>query len=422
MIAEFDFAVARDFGTALLLGGLLGIEREKRNAREGFGIAGLRSFVMLAMVGAVAGFLARELASPWLLGTAVLAVAGVVVAGYFASARVRPEQIGLTTEFAALVTCLLGALVTTGHRELAIGLGVVTAALLAYKQPLHALVGRLHWDEVLVGLRLLLATFIVLPLLPDQAIDPWGALNPYKLWLLVLLISALSLLGYVATRWLGTARGTVVAAAAGGLVSSTAVTLGLVAQARERPAEARQLGGGILVAWGVMFARVLVAAGVLCPPLVARLAVPFAAMAVVSLGLGLLAQRRRVVATAEGATVELRNPFSLWAAGKFALLFAAVQLLLRWGQEWWPGQGALVVAAVAGLTDVDAITLSMAEQASVAADRIGLAVSAITIAAASNTLVKAAWAVALGPRAWRWPMCLATALVLAVGGLGALLA
>ena len=112
-----------------------------------------------------------------------------------------------------------------GHRELAIGLGVVTAAVLAYKQPLHGLVAKLGWDDVFAGVRLLIATFIILPLLPDRTLDPWDALNPYKLWLLVILISSLSLLGYVATRWLGAGRGTVLTGITGGLVSSTAVTL-----------------------------------------------------------------------------------------------------------------------------------------------------------------------------------------------------
>ena len=415
MPQELDFAIVRDFGTALLLGGLLGIEREKRNVREGFGIAGLRSFVLLSQIGAIAGYLSVRLATPWILPAAVLAAAAMVVTGYLAAVKKHPESLGLTTELAAIVACLLGAMATTGHRELAIGLGVTTAALLAYKKPLHDMVGRLGWDDVLVGMRLLLATFIVLPLLPNEAIDPWGAINPYKLWLLVLLISGLSLVGYVATRWLGPGHGIAVTAASGGLVSSTAVTLAFVKQSREPDAASRQLAGGILLAWSIMFARVLVAATVVHPAMFARLVWPFGAMVVAS-GAGALVcllLRTRGASTV-AASVPMKNPFSLLAAGKFAALFAVVQLLLQLGQKHLPTSGLYAVAALAGLTDVDAITLSMAERAKAVPADTEVAVVAIAIAAAANTLVKAGRAAGMGRRLGR-PVWLGTAGILAVG-------
>ncbi len=424
MFAAIDDGTFRDFGTALLLGALLGIEREKRNAKEGGGIAGLRSFVLLAMLGAIGGFLSVKLASPWPLAAVVVAVAGLVIVGYLTAARARPEQIGLTTEFAALVVCLAGALATTGHREIAIGVGVTTAALLAYKDPLHQLVGRLHWEEVLVGMRLLLATFIVLPLLPDHPVDPWGAIVPQKLWLLVLLISSLSLVGYMATRWLGNGHGTALTAASGGLVSSTAVTLTFVKQSRERPAEGVQFAGGILLAWGVMFGRVLVTAALVCAPLAVTMAVPFVAMTLVAGGAGAWYLRRGSSLPVDPGTpaVPLRNPFSLLAAGKFALLFAAVQLLLKLGQTYLPGQGTYVIAALAGLTDVDAITLSMAERANLVPDDRMVAAIAIVCASASNTLVKAGMVLGMGHRSLRRPILVATVAILAVGVVALLVA
>ena len=176
----------------------------------------------------------------------------------FVAARVDPQSTGLTTEVAALVVFLLGAMVMLGHAELAIGLGVVTAAVLAYKQPLHGFVDKLGWDDVYAGLRLLIATFIALPLLPNEPIDPWGALNPYSLWLLVILISSLSLVGYVLTRLLGPARGTALTGLTGGLVSSTAVTLSFAKEGRDNPQAAPALACGILLAWAVMFVRVIV--------------------------------------------------------------------------------------------------------------------------------------------------------------------
>jgi uncharacterized membrane protein (DUF4010 family) len=415
VIAQFDFALARDFGTALLLGALIGIEREKRNVRAGHGNAGLRSFVMLSQVGACAGYLGIAHSLGWVLPAALLGTAMVVVAGYFASTRVHPEAIGLTTELAAIVTVLLGAMATTGHREVAIGLGVLTAALLAYKQPLHDLVGRLGWDDVLVGLRLLLATFIVLPLLPNEPIDPWGAINPYKLWLLVLLISALSLVGYIATRWLGPGRGVAVTAATGGLVSSTAVTLTFVKQSREPGAVPAQLSGGVLLAWAIMFARVLVTATIVDPPLFVRMWPAFVGMALAAGAVAFLCLwRHRREGKTTAAAVPMKNPFSLLAAGKIAGLFAIVQLLLKLGQDHLPQSGIYAVAAIAGLTDVDAITVAMAERARAQPADLGLAVIAIAIASGSNTLVKAGMAAGMGRGLGKFVLP-GTAVVLVVG-------
>ena len=219
---------------------------------------------------------------------------------------------------------LLGAMVMLGYEELAIGLGVVTAAVLAYKQPLHGLVAKLGWDDVYAGLRLLIATFIALPLLPDQPIDPWGALNPYKLWLLVILISSLSLVGYVLTRILGQARGAGLTGLTGGLASSTAVTLSFAKQAHDKPQLANALACGILLAWAVMFARILVLVAALNRPLLGHVLVPFLVMGVVVAGFAALLYFRG--GSVEGGeakgTLEVRNPFNLTAAAKFAAYFS----------------------------------------------------------------------------------------------------
>jgi uncharacterized membrane protein (DUF4010 family) len=231
-------ATAGNFAIAILLGALVGVEREKRKSEEedtGH-IAGLRTFTLLALLGAVAGWLSRETSSPWILAATVLVVGALVTAGYFVNAKPGPDGKGLTTEVAEPIVFLVGAMVMLGDQELAIGLGVLTAAVLAYKQPLHGLVEKLGWDDVYAGVRLLIATFIALPLLPNEAIDPWGALNPYKLWLLVILISSLSLVGYVLTRWLGPQRGAALTGLTGGLVSSTAVTFVVLARGARKAA------------------------------------------------------------------------------------------------------------------------------------------------------------------------------------------
>jgi uncharacterized membrane protein (DUF4010 family) len=410
-------AVAGDFAIAILLGALVGIEREKRKAeeQEPGHIAGLRTFTLLALLGAAAGFLSKNLSSPWILAAALLVVGAFIVAGYFVTMRSSDGGKGLTTEVAAIIVFLLGALVMFGERELAIGLGVVTASVLAYKQPLHGFVEKLGWDDVYAGLRLLIATFIALPLLPNQAIDPWGALNPYKLWLLVILISSLSLVGYVLTRWLGPARGTALTGLTGGLVSSTAVTLSFAEEAREKPENAAALVCGILLAWAVMFLRVIVLVAVVNRALLAQVLVPFAVMAVAASGYAAFLYFRdgRVDGERPKGEVDVRNPFSLVEAAKFGALFAVVLLAVKIVQEHFPPSGLYAVAALAGLTDVDAITLSMSEFAQSGEAKV--AVIAIVIAAISNTIVKRAMAFVLGGAELGKKLIAATALALAAG-------
>lgn len=375
----------------------------------------MRTFTLLALLGAAAGFLSKNLSSPWILAAALLVVGAFIVAGYFVTTRSSDGGKGLTTEVAAIIVFLLGALVMFGERELAIGLGVVTAVVLAYKQPLHGFVEKLGWDDVYAGLRLLIATFIALPLLPNQAIDPWGALNPYKLWLLVILISSLSLVGYVLTRWLGPARGTALTGLTGGLVSSTAVTLSFAEEAREKPENAAALVCGILLAWAVMFLRVIVLVAVVNRALLAQVLVPFAVMAVAASGYAAFLYFRdgRVDGERPKGEVDVRNPFSLVEAAKFGALFAVVLLAVKIVQEHFPPSGLYAVAALAGLTDVDAITLSMSEFAQSGEARV--AVIAIVIAATSNTIVKCAMAFVLGGAELGKKLIAATAVALAAG-------
>jgi uncharacterized membrane protein (DUF4010 family) len=415
-----NFEVVWNFATALLIGAMLGIERERhRHDHDEQTIGGLRTFILFALIGALGGWLTMVLESPWILAAALVAALAPVLAGYVISARTQPDALGLTTELAAIAACLLGAMTTLGFRELAVGLGVAVAAILAYKQPLHGAVYRLDREDVYAGLRLLIATFIVLPLLPDRPIDPWGALNPRSLWMLVLLISSMSLVGYVATRLLGAGRGIPLTGLTGGLVSSTAVTLAFSRQSRDAAYAAAipAFASGILLAWGVMSVRVIIAVLVVNRALLPMLALPFGAMAAVTAAAAWWF-RRRAATTTRAEDVPLRNPFSLTSAVKFAAFFALVLLLVKLVETYASGRGMYFVAALAGTTDVDAITLSMAQYA-----RTGSAIvatQAITIAALSNTVVKAAMVVGLGSPALRWPVLLSAIAVIAAGA-GALL-
>jgi len=326
-----------------------------------------------------------------------------------------------------MVVFLLGGLVIYGYRELAVVLGITTSAVLAYKAPLHGLVARLSQEDVYAGLKLLIATFIVLPILPDQPLDPWGAINPSKLWWLVILISALSLAGYAASRALGAHQGTALTGFFGGLASSTAVTLALARRSKDRESAglANILAAGLLIAWTVMFARIAAEVAYVNPALLRSIAVPIGTMGVlVAMVAGVFHFLGRQSAGLAAESVPLTNPFSLTSAIKFALVFAAVLLAVKFVQTYWSGQGFYAVAALAGLTDVDAITLSMAEYAkgnSIAqpaqpgAARV--AATSITIAAIANTLVKCGLVMFLGSWALSWRVLIATGLVIIGGGL-----
>ncbi len=410
----------QDFGIALAVGALVGIEREKKKTDSGdLGFGGIRTFMLLAEAGAVSAWISERTGSPWVFAVVALCVTLMVLAGYYFHVSRSPQAHGMTTEVAAVVVFLLGGVVLFGQSSLAVVLGIVTAATLAFKEPMHAMVARIDRDDIYAGTKLLIATFIVLPLLPDRAIDPWGAVNPYKTWWLVILISGLSLVGYVATRWLGNERGTTLTGLFGGLVSSTAVSLTFAKRSRDErdmPGSADALAAGIMLAWTVMFVRVLVMAVVLYRPLFSALLVPMSAMAVACLLLaaGLYWRTRVVAHGASAGGVPLKNPFSLKAACKFALFFVAVLVVVKWMQLHASGRGVLGVAALAGLTDVDAITLSMSVFAR-GGNPLGTAALAVAVATISNTLTKCGLALVLGSSQLKLRLLVSTLAVLAAG-------
>jgi uncharacterized membrane protein (DUF4010 family) len=423
---DLDLTIARNFAIALFIGALVGIDREKRkSSAEPVAIGGIRTFILFAEAGAVSAWISTHLSSPWIFAAGVISIAAMVVAGYSASVRASPDSLGLTTEAAALAVFLLGGVCMFGYPEAAVALAIVTSAVLAFKQPIHSLVDKIGTDDLYAGLKLLIATFIALPLLPNQPMDPWGALNPYKLWLLVILISSLSLVGYIAVRWFGQGRGTAITAVAGGLVSSTAVTLSFAKESQEsgRKGAGPLLVGGILLAWMVMFGRVVVEVAVVNRALLPSVLIPMLSMgAAAAVGAGWLMLRGEGQKRTGGGDVPLKNPFSLTAAIRFALLFAAVMLVVALVQHYLPGRGLYAVAALAGLTDVDAITLSMASCAGDGTCTPQNAVGSIVIAALTNTLVKASMVFSLGAVSMRAPILAASGAIVAAGLLALALA
>jgi uncharacterized membrane protein (DUF4010 family) len=377
------------FAIAFLIGALIGIEREKANREDGARKStGLRTFMLIAQAGAITAWLSVREAEPLYFVAGAVVCGALILAGYRSQLDGNPDGVGLTTEFAAFVTFLLGGLTMFQSPPLAVALGITTSAVLAYREVLHAAVDRMGWDDIYAGLKLLIVAFIVLPVVPREPVDPWGALNPYDMTWLVILIAGVSFLGYVIARWLGASRGTLITGLAGGLVSSTATTLSLSRRSRAKAPEGAHatLASGILISWAVMFARIVVTCLVVNVALAWQLALPMGVLALVALIGAFLNHRAGVRLPGDPGALRLRSPFSLSFAIKFAMLLAIVSLLVNRAQAVMDQRGVYAVAALAGLTDVDAITISMAR----GGEDMAIAVRAIIIAALANTLSKAA--------------------------------
>ncbi|MEQ1503221.1 MAG: DUF4010 domain-containing protein [Myxococcota bacterium] len=411
-LPSIDPTLIRSFATAVFIGALVGVDRERRSTDQVV-FGGLRTFVLIALAGACAAWLGATLGAPAaLVGIGLVGLTALLAVAYVAAGA---AGVGLTSEVAAIVVYLLGAACVAGQSSIAVVLGVTVSGLLAFKQPLHAWVRKLDQDDVGAALKLLFATFIVLPLLPDTPIDPWGAIVPYRVWWLVVLISGLSMLGYVAVRVVGERRGMLLTGLFGGLVSSTAVTMAAARRSVEPGASSAALAMSVLAAWAVMFVRVIVEVAVVNPAVVGAIAWPMGAMAVIAA----IAAAWCGFRAPDGETgLALRNPFSLWEASKFAALYTAVRLAVELGRQYLDDDVLYGLAALAGTTDVDAITLSMADLAGKDL-AVGAALGAIVIAAAVNTAVKFGMVVGFGAPSLARPIGWATVAIGVAGGVAA---
>jgi uncharacterized membrane protein (DUF4010 family) len=410
--------MALRFGAALGLGVLLGLERERRKTETTF--AGVRTFGLLSLTGGVAAFLDSPLAHPGLALGVFAAVAGLVIVSYAVTAQ--RGEVGITTEVSAVLAFLIGFLCLNGRVATAAGLAVASAGILALKEWLHQLAGRVESADVEATLKFAIVSVIILPLVPDQNFGPasLAVINPYKIWLMVVLISGLNFASYLLVKLVGTEHGIGLTGLLGGLVSSTAVTLGFAQRSRQEPNQASPLALGILVAWTVMFFRVVVLVAAVHGDLARRIGLAMAAFGIPSVvTCWLLWQRQR---SAETATVSAgENPFELGQAIRFGLLFGLITFAAKAAQVYLGDAGLYLAGAIAGLTDVDAISLSMAQLARTDAAQIGPASRTIVIAVAANTLFKAGMVAALGAPGLRRVIIIAAGVILVAAALVALL-
>jgi uncharacterized membrane protein (DUF4010 family) len=363
------------------IGLLIGIERES-NKGEGpaRGAAGVRTFLLVALAGAIAQR----------TGGAGVAIGGafVALAALASYRRSRDTDPGLTTEVAMLVTFLLGVLAMTAL-PLAAALGVVVAVVLASKSGLHAFIrNTLTEQELHDALLLAAAATVVLPLLPDRAIDPWGAFNPHKLWLLVVLVMAINGAGYVALRMLGPGTGLMLAGFVGGFVSSTATIAAMGDRARASPQWVAQCAAAALCSNVATILMLAVVIGALSMPLLKALAWPLALAGTTALVSALALRLRGGSGAVDGDAVAPGRPFEPRHALVFVAIVGAILLLSAGVHRWLGDTGVLIAAAVAGLADAHAAAASVAQRLASAQIATAHAGWAVCVALAANSASK----------------------------------
>jgi uncharacterized membrane protein (DUF4010 family) len=368
----------------LLVGLLLGLERERSQSKDERLFAGIRTFPLLVL----AGFLAArfpERSGHWVLPAVLLSVGALAIVSYRATSRTHA---GTTTEVLAMLAPLLGATAAWGHAAAAAALAVVITLLLTLKAPLHRIAGAITEDEIVAIVKFGLVAVVLVPLLPDEPVGPYQAVVPRHVGLVVVIVCAVSLVGYLLVRLLGGRTGWALVGLLGGLVSSTAVTLSLAGRARSQPELARPLATGVLLASTVLYLRVLFLVSLFVLPLglhtAPRALIPFAVLAVFA-----LREWRGSGRGAKGGEAGIGNPVELGRALALGVLFAALLLAGRAAQVQLGAAGLWATGALGGLVDVDAVALAGARLHQQGHATPQAAGGAILLATAANLVLKA---------------------------------
>ncbi len=380
-------------GISLGLGLLVGLQRE----RTASNIAGVRTFPLITLLGTISAILAGEFGG-WIVGAGLLGDAAAMVIGNLYVLKKAQEEPGITTEMAILVMYAIGALVWVGPASVAVVLGGVVALLLYAKPLLHGFTKRLGERDVRALMQFVLISLVILPVLPNETYGPppLNALNPRNIWLMVVLVVGLSFGGYALARWVGPRAGTALGGLLGGLVSSTATTVALARRSADSAAFAPAAALGIVLASSVVYGRVLVEIAAaaraqfwnIAPPILALMGVAVVTAIAVWL----------VVRRSDSILPEPDNPTELRSALLFGALYAGVLLASAAAHQWVGDAGMYAVAAISGLTDMDAITLSSARMVSEGALDPSRAWRAIIIATLANQVFKFGIVATIGTR------------------------
>jgi uncharacterized membrane protein (DUF4010 family) len=404
------YELSSRLGLALGIGLLIGLERgwRRREAEPGSRAAGIRTFAISGLLGGLSAALAQALPKQG-LGEAPSVAGGIVLGVAFAAYSVvitlftRDENraagsLSATTAIAGMLTFALGAYALLGDVRIAAGAAVATTALLASREKLHGWVERITWPELRSAVVLLAMTFIALPILPNEPLGPFGGVNPREVWIIAIVLAGVSFVGYLAVKYFGMRRGLLLAAAAGGLASSTAVTITNARHAAAGEGAPRLLAAGVAIASAVMFLRVAGIVAALKPELLVLVAPALLAAALAAVGFAVAWTIWGQADSRKYRSGGFRNPFDFLSVVGFAVFLGAIIVLSRAVAETFGAAGAVAGAIVVGLADVDAVTVSMLRLTPDNLSR-AQAVSAILAAVASDTVSKVAIGAAIG-RGW----------------------
>jgi uncharacterized membrane protein (DUF4010 family) len=391
---DLDLVFVKGFSLALALGFMVGLQRELsyhyREKETGF--IGARSFTVIALLGYLAAYL--DTSTGWVFGV-VAALFGLLLIASYCLRTYKGEKSGTTSEFSAIAIFLIGVLAARDELAVAVFVAVVLVVILELRGWLGWVKSRIWQEEVRATIFFLLLIFIVLPLLPNRAVDPYGVFNPYTIWLMVVLISGLSFAGYIAVRLLGPSRGLLATGFFGGFVSSTATTISFAKKAQTDPRLLPHLASGIALACATMFFRIIILTAVIHPPLARMIAPAFLLGTLSGYGYVLLLEWRTRTSSAK-IEMAYKNPLELKEALQFGLLFGLVFGLTAWLQNWLGDAGVYLSSVAAGLTDVAAITLSLSKMTESGQLLADIAVIAVILASLANSMVKLGISFAMG--------------------------
>ena len=374
-----EFETLKLLGEALAIGLLVGVERYRGRDPGEKKSAGVRTFSLFCLLGALCGLFSTTVFT----AVTFAAVAALLLLGYHRSSS---SSVGLTTELAALLVFWIGYLLSL-HETAAISLGIVLTIILASKQTLHHFVReQISETEFEATLKFLAVVLVVYPILPDREMGPYGFFNPRQVWGLVILVSTLSYVGYFLSRWLGKRRGLMLGSLAGGIVSTTAVTMTLAERARNAPGTGRLMGATAVLASVVQGPRLLLLLWVVNRDLAQALAAPLLGMALVGLA-GSWALTRRADRESE-IDLPLQNPYSFPSALKFGLFFVALLLVIEIANDLLGDRGTLIASGIAGMGSTSAVALSVSDLAGHGSIALFAAAASILIAIAANSLFK----------------------------------
>jgi len=414
---ELGLDVAGDLGVAALAGLAVGIERQWSGHASGpqGRFAGARTFLLLGLLGGLAGWLFRG----GVPAPAILLLAGatlLTVAAYVMATRREGAEPDGTTEVAALVVLGLGTVAGLGFPLLTSAAISVTVLVLMEKGRIHEFIGRIGQRELEAALQFAVLALVILPLLPEGPYGPFDSVRPRTLWAVVLLFSGLNFVGYAARRALGEGRGYGITGLLGGLLSSTAVTLSFSRLSRDQRAMSSALASGVLGACTMLLPRVLLVSAIITPA-VALALLPYLIPPLI-VGGGFVAWAMfRPAQAAELPPADLPSPLGLWSAIKMAIAFQAVLLAIPLVSQLWSTPGVIASAALLGLTDVDALTYTMARMADTPV-AIAIGAQAIAVGILANTFLKTAIAVTLGERGFKQQVVVGLLALAAASGVG----